>query len=142
MERILVIDADLSVQRILRRTLGNAGFQIAATGDGTKALQMIRGTTPGAVILEPRLPGKSGYDLCREIRAADSSVPIVVLSAANDESDKVLLLGLGRRLRDKLVLASCLLSSCGSAPHNQKPNEIYQLANRSNFRNMDCFATA
>jgi two-component system OmpR family response regulator len=91
-ERILVIDADLAVQRILRQTLGNAGFQIAAAGDGTKGLQMFRSTTPEAVILEPRLPGKSGYDLCREIRAADSSVPIVVLSAANDEADKVLLL--------------------------------------------------
>lgn len=94
-ERILVIDADLGVQRILRRTLGNAGFQIATAGDGTKALQMFCSTAPGVVILEPRLPGKSGYDLCREIRAADSSVPIVVLSAANDEADKVLLLELG-----------------------------------------------
>jgi two-component system, OmpR family, alkaline phosphatase synthesis response regulator PhoP len=94
-EQILVIDDDLAVQRILRQTLEDAGFQTAVAGDGTKALQMFRTTAPGAVILELRLPGnKSGYDLCREIRAS-SKVPIVVLSATKDECDKILLLELG-----------------------------------------------
>jgi two-component system alkaline phosphatase synthesis response regulator PhoP len=142
-ERILVIDADLAVQRILRRTLGNAGFQIAATGDGTKALQMIRGTTPGAVILEPRLPGKSGYDLCREIRAADSSVPIVVLSAANDESDKVLLLELGADDYVTKPFSPCeLLARVRAALRRthefRSQDEIYQFGDiEVNFRNME-----
>ncbi len=143
MERILVIDADLAVQRILRQTLGNAGFQIAAAGDGTKGLQMFRSTTPEAVILEPRLPGKSGYDLCREIRAADSSVPIVVLSAANDEADKVLLLELGaddyvtkpfssRELLARVRAALRRTHECSSK------DEIYQFGQiEVNFRNME-----
>ena len=143
MERILVIDADLAVQRILRRTLGTAGFQIAAAGDGTKALQMFRSTTPGAVILEPRLPGKSGYDLCREIRAADSSVPIVVLSAANDEADKVLLLELGaddyvtKPFSSRELLAR-VRAALRRAHEFSTKNEIYQFGEiEVNFRTME-----
>jgi DNA-binding response OmpR family regulator len=142
-ERILVIDADLAVQRILRRTLGTAGFQIAAAGDGTKALQMFRSTTPGAVILEPRLPGKSGYDLCREIRAADSSVPIVVLSAANDEADKVLLLELGaddyvtKPFSSRELLAR-VRAALRRAHEFSTKNEIYQFGEiEVNFRTME-----
>ncbi len=142
-ERILVIDADPAVQRILRRTLGTAGFQIAAAGDGTKALQMFRSTTPGAVILEPRLPGKSGYDLCREIRAADSSVPIVVLSAANDEADKVLLLELGaddyvtKPFSSRELLAR-VRAALRRAHDFSNKNEIYQFGEiEVNFRTME-----
>ncbi len=92
--RILVVDDDLAVQRVLRRTLQNAGFQTAVAKDGTTAMQKFRTTVPGGVILDLRLPGKSGYDVCREIRSS-SNVPIVVLSAIDDEFNKVLLLELG-----------------------------------------------
>jgi two-component system, OmpR family, alkaline phosphatase synthesis response regulator PhoP len=142
-ERILVIDADLAVQRILRRTLGNAGFEIATAGDGTKALQVFRSTTPGAVILEPRLPGKSGYDLCREIRAADSSVPIVVLSAVNDEADKVLLLELGaddyvtKPFSSRELLARVRAALRRTHEFSAK-DEIYRFGEiEVNFRNME-----
>lgn len=142
MERILVIDADLEVQRILRQTLGNAGLRTAVAGDGTKALQIFRTTKPGAVILELRLPGMSGYDLCREIRAS-SSVPIVVLSATNDESDKVLLLELGaddyvtkpfspRELLARVRAALRRTHEIGTQV------EVYQFGEiKVNFRNME-----
>jgi DNA-binding response OmpR family regulator len=59
------------------------------------AMETFRNTTPRVVILDLRLPGKSGQDLCREIKHESSNVPILVLSAASDVLDKVLLLELG-----------------------------------------------
>jgi DNA-binding response OmpR family regulator len=95
MDRILVIEDDLSVQRMLRRTFEPAGFEVAIAGDGAVALERFRAAIPQVVILDLLLPGKSGRDVCRDIRQDSLSVPILVLSAVTDEIDKVLLLELG-----------------------------------------------
>jgi DNA-binding response OmpR family regulator len=95
MEKILVIEDDLAVQRALRRTFESAGFEVSVAPDGAVAMDIFRATTPRVVILDLRLPGKSGQDLCREIKHESSNVPILVLSAASDVLDKVLLLELG-----------------------------------------------
>jgi DNA-binding response OmpR family regulator len=95
MEKILVIEDDLAVQRALRRTFESAGFEVSIAPDGGVAMDVFRATMPRIVILDLRLPGKSGQDLCREIKQESSSVPILVLSAASDVLDKVLLLELG-----------------------------------------------
>jgi DNA-binding response OmpR family regulator len=95
MEKILVIEDDLAVQRALRRTFESAGFEVSIAPDGGVAMDVFRATMPRIVILDLRLPGKSGQDLCREIKQECSSVPILVLSAASDVLDKVLLLELG-----------------------------------------------
>jgi len=95
MEKILVIDDDPGVQRVLRWTFNSAGFQTVVVKDGAVAMQVYRSVAPSVVILDLRLPGKCGQDLCQEIRAASREVPILVLSASTDELDKVLLLELG-----------------------------------------------
>jgi DNA-binding response OmpR family regulator len=95
MDKILVIDSDTSVQNVLRRTFADSGFQVTAAADGATALQVFSTEVPRVVILEPRTSGRAGQDLCREIRSRSSSVPILVLSTAKDEIDKVLLLELG-----------------------------------------------
>jgi DNA-binding response OmpR family regulator len=94
MERILVVEDDVAVQKALRRTFESSGFEVTVAADGTTAMQTFAATTPRVVLLDLRLPGKSGQDLCREIRK-QSNVPILVLSAASDVLDKVLLLELG-----------------------------------------------
>ena len=95
MEKILVIEDDAAVQRALRRTFESAGFDVSVASDGAMAMETFRTTMPRLVILDLQLPGKSGQDLCREIKHECSSVPILVLSAASDVLDKVLLLELG-----------------------------------------------
>ncbi len=95
MEKILVIEDDQAVQRALRRTFESAGFEVSIASDGTTAVETFRATLPRVVILDLRLPGKSGQDVCREIKQESSTVPILVLSAASDVLDKVLLLELG-----------------------------------------------
>ena len=95
MEKIFVIEDDAAVQRALRRTFESAGFDVLIASDGATAMETFCATMPRLVILDLRLPGKSGQDLCREIKHESSNVPILVLSAASDVLDKVLLLELG-----------------------------------------------
>jgi DNA-binding response OmpR family regulator len=95
MDKVLVVDDDPAVHSVLRKTFESSGFDFAAARDGSSALDMFRAAAPRAVILELRLPGMSGPDLCREIRSRSATVPILVLSSASDEFDKVLLLELG-----------------------------------------------
>lgn len=95
MERILVVEDDVAVQKAVRRTFESAGFEVAVASDGTTAMQLFNEVLPRLVVLDLRLPGKTGQDLCQEIRKESPTVPILILSAANDVLDKVLLLEMG-----------------------------------------------
>jgi len=94
-ERILVVEDDHAVQKALKRLFETEGFDIEISGDGKSALEAFRKATPSAVVLDLRLPIMSGRDVCREIKQQAPAIPIIVLSAASDVSDKVLLLELG-----------------------------------------------
>jgi len=94
-ERILVVEDDHAVQKALKRLFETEGFAIEISGDGKSALEAFRRITPSAVVLDLRLPQMLGRDVCREIKQMAPTVPIIVLSATTDVSDKVLLLELG-----------------------------------------------
>ena len=95
MERILVVEDDRQVQKALRRLFETEGFAVEVSPDGKTALEVFRTVAPAAVVLDLRLPAMSGRDVCREIKQQSPSLPVIVLSAASDVSDKVLLLELG-----------------------------------------------
>ena len=95
MDKILVIDGDPAVLRVLCQTFEGSEYEPVAVSHGDIALQVLSTAAPRAVILELQMPGKSGPDLCREIRGRSADVPILVLSEANDELEKILLLELG-----------------------------------------------
>src|ERR1700675_2588672 len=95
MERILVVEDDRAVQKALKRLFEAEGFTVEISGDGKSALEAYRAATPSAVVLDLRLPAMSGRDICREIKQQAPALPVIVLSAASDVSDKVLLLELG-----------------------------------------------
>jgi DNA-binding response OmpR family regulator len=95
MERILVVEDDRAVQKALKRLFEAEGFAVEISADGKSALDAYRAVTPAAVVLDLRLPAMSGRDVCREIKQMAPSLPVIVLSAASDVSDKVLLLELG-----------------------------------------------
>src|SRR5271157_5736342 len=94
-ERILVVEDDHAVQKVLKRLFETEGFEIEISPDGKAGLEAFRRATPAAIVLDLRLPHISGRDVCREIKQQAPTVPIIVLSAASDVSDKVLLLELG-----------------------------------------------
>jgi DNA-binding response OmpR family regulator len=93
--RILVVEDDPAVQKALKRLFESEGFTVEVQADGKSALDSFQSSSPAAVVLDLRLPKISGRDLCKEIKAQAPTLPIVVLSAASDVSDKVLLLELG-----------------------------------------------
>ncbi|HET9409527.1 MAG TPA: response regulator transcription factor [Candidatus Sulfotelmatobacter sp.] len=93
--RILVVEDDPVVQKALKRLFESEGFVVEVRGDGRAALESFQASPPSAIVLDLRLPKLTGRDLCKEIKAQSPTLPIVVLSAASDVSDKVLLLELG-----------------------------------------------
>jgi DNA-binding response OmpR family regulator len=93
--RILVVEDDPAVQKALRRLFETEGYAVETQSDGKAALDSFQACAPAAVVLDLRLPKVSGRDVCKEIKSIAPALPIVVLSAACDVSDKVLLLELG-----------------------------------------------
>ncbi len=83
------------MQKALRRLFEGEGFAVNVAGNGVEGLEMFRAATPNVVVLDLRLPGMPGQDVCREIGQAAPSVPIIILSARTEVMDKVLLLELG-----------------------------------------------
>jgi DNA-binding response OmpR family regulator len=95
MGRILVVEDDPAVQKALKRLFESEGYAVEVQGNGKSALESFQAAPPAVVILDLRLPKLSGGDVCKEIKAQAPTLPIVVLSATSDVSDKVLLLELG-----------------------------------------------
>jgi len=95
MERILVVEDDHAVQKALKRLFETEGFEIEIAPDGRSGLESFRKCPPAVIVLDLRLPLVSGRDVCREIKERAPALPIIILSAASDVSDKVLLLELG-----------------------------------------------
>lgn len=93
--RILVVEDDPHIRLGLVETLTGEGYEVSESRDGAQALAQIRQDQPDLVILDVMLPRKSGYDICRELRSAKNSVPILMLTAKGQEADKVIGLELG-----------------------------------------------
>jgi DNA-binding response OmpR family regulator len=95
MGKILVVEDDPAVQKALKRLFESEGYLVEVQGNGKSALESFQASPPSVIILDLRLPKLSGGDVCKEIKALAPTLPIVVLSATSDVSDKVLLLELG-----------------------------------------------
>ena len=95
MDTILVVEDSRAMQRTLQRLFESDSLRVQIAPDGPSGLKCFHDRLPSAVVLDLKLPGMPGKDLCREFKALAASVPIVVLSANSDIDDKVLLLELG-----------------------------------------------
>jgi two-component system alkaline phosphatase synthesis response regulator PhoP len=93
--RILVVDDDPSVQRILKRLFEAEGLAVDIYSDGEAGLDSFHADTPSAAILDLNLPKLSGRHLCREMKTRAPSIPIIVLTASCGLQDKVALLEMG-----------------------------------------------
>jgi DNA-binding response OmpR family regulator len=94
-ERILVIEDDPSILRGLQLNLGMEGYVVRSASDGESGLLLARSERPDLVLVDVMLPRLGGLDVVREIRAADPDLPVLILSAKGQESDKVAGLQLG-----------------------------------------------
>lgn len=94
-ERILVVEDDASIRSGLRLTLEMEGFEVEEAGDGTAALERLKGFRADVVLLDLMLPGLSGFDVCREVRARIPEAFVLMLTARGDEASKVAGLTIG-----------------------------------------------
>lgn len=93
--RILVVEDDASIRSGLRVTLELEGFSVEEACDGLEAMRILPVFLPDIVLLDLMLPGKSGFDICRELRSQRAELPILMLTARSDEASKVAGLTLG-----------------------------------------------
>ena len=93
-QRILTVDDELSILKFLRSNLEDRGYTVISATNGEEALHMIEMELPDLIILDVMMPKMDGFEVCRRLREW-SQIPIIMLSARGDESDKVQCLDLG-----------------------------------------------
>jgi DNA-binding response OmpR family regulator len=93
-ETILIVDDEQRIIDLAQMYLEQEGYQVASANDGTLAFRKIMNDKPSLVVLDLMLPGMDGLEICRRVRA-ESDVPIIMLTARNDDIDKIVGLELG-----------------------------------------------
>ena len=93
-QTILIVDDEPQIRRVMRTTLTSHGYSVVEAKSGDEALSLIRTEHADLIVLDLNLPGISGLETCREIRAV-SDVPIIMLTVRNSERDKVQALDAG-----------------------------------------------
>jgi DNA-binding response OmpR family regulator len=93
-QKILVVDDELDIVKVVRAYLEQSGFRVITAADGKQALAMFHHEQPDLIVLDLNLPKMDGLDVCRTIRR-ESSVPIIMLTARVDEADRLIGLEIG-----------------------------------------------
>ena len=92
---ILVVDDDKGIRDLLQEFFRKRGLRASVAGDGAEMEALMRRTEVDLVVLDVMLPGRSGLELCRDLRARGSSVPVIMLTAVNETTDRVVGLEMG-----------------------------------------------
>ena len=97
MERVLIVDDDPDIQGLVSYNLSQAGFRVTNAATGSAALESVREQPPDLIILDIMLPDLDGLEVCRTVRTRASSrrIPIIMLTARTEESDRVVGFELG-----------------------------------------------
>jgi DNA-binding response OmpR family regulator len=84
LQRVLIVDDDEALRSLLRLTLPGEGLELLEAADGEQALRVARDERPDLVVLDWRLPGRSGVEVLTELRELYPSLPVIVLTAESD----------------------------------------------------------
>src|SRR5262245_7227404 len=97
MERVLIVDDDPDILRLVGYNFSKSGFEVAAAGSGRIALESIQKQPPDLIILDLMLPDIDGMEVCRTLRQRETSrtIPIIMLTARGEEIDRVIGFELG-----------------------------------------------
>ncbi len=90
MTRILVVEDESDIATVLEGDLELEGYEVKVVGDGEAAIRLARGNPFDLILLDVMLPGKAGFEVCRELRRAGLRMPIILLTAKTQEAEKVL----------------------------------------------------
>ncbi|MBK6791659.1 MAG: response regulator transcription factor [Anaerolineales bacterium] len=94
-ELILLVDDEPSITQLARMYLEREGYRVHEAGDGESALEAVAQHKPALLVLDVMLPRLDGFDVCRRLRSAGDQVPIIMLTARDEDIDKILGLELG-----------------------------------------------
>ena len=140
LDHILVVDDDRELRSLLAEYLQKQGYRVTAVADGKAMRAAINNSHPDVVVLDIMLPGEDGLSLCRDLRAR-SEIPIIMLTARTDETDRIVGLELGAddyvpkpfNPRELLARIKSVLRRARSMPENLKPDHVslFRFANWS-----------
>ena len=95
MKKVLIKEDEPNIRELVLYNLGANGYDGIGADDGIMGITLVHTEKPDLILLDIMLPGKNGYDICRELRSEGNKTPIIMLTAKNDEIDKVLGLEFG-----------------------------------------------
>lgn len=138
MERILVVEDEANIRRLLTDFLKDEGYDTITARNGEAGLDMAGSRNPDLIILDIMLPKKSGFDVCRELRAKGITTPVIMLTAKSQEVDKVLGLELGAddyitkpfSLKEIHARIRALLRRCQENKTTETKIERYEMGGR------------
>jgi two-component system OmpR family response regulator len=130
-DHILIVDDDAEIRGLIREYLQKHGYRVATAANGRELRAAVQTTLPDLVVLDLMLPGEDGLELCRELRT-DSNVPIVMLTARGDETDRIVGLEMGAddylpkpfSPRELLARIKSVLRRARALPENLKQEEV------------------
>ena len=94
-QKVLIVDDERSIVDILKYNIEKDGTKVVCAYDGTEGLRLARSEDPDVILLDVMLPGMDGFEVCRTLRAEGNNVPIIMITAREEETDKVFGLELG-----------------------------------------------
>jgi two-component system OmpR family response regulator len=129
-EHVLIVDDDAEIRSLLREYLGENGYRVTVAADGKGLWAALKTASPDLIVLDLMLPGDDGISLCRALRA-QSDVPIIMLTARGEETDRIVGLELGAddyvskpfNPRELLARMKSVLRRAKSLPANLRRDE-------------------
>lgn len=130
MAKILIVEDEVEMANSLKDNFEFEGHEVSIAFDGDEGIKSVYSFSPDLIILDIMLPNKSGYDVCRELRSNEISIPIIFLSARGQEIDKVLGLELGAddyitkpfSVRELIARINAVLRRYAAKPKTNKTN--------------------
>src|SRR5438876_5423245 len=133
--KILIVEDDPHILLGLEEVLASDGFEVAVCNRGDAAIDAVAKHRPAMILLDVMLPGLSGYDICKQLRAKKLTTPILMLTAKGQELDKVVGLDLGADdyvtkpfgVRELLARIHALLRRTGLAAKEGESQASFQI---------------
>ena len=134
-DHILIVDDDAEIRNLLSRYLQKNGLLATAVADGRAMWQALDAGRVDLIVLDLMLPGEDGLTLCRNLRAKSSDIPVIMLTARGEETDRIVGLEMGAddylakpfSARELLARIKVVLRRARSLPQNLRPDEVRHL---------------
>jgi two-component system OmpR family response regulator len=131
LDHILIVDDDAEIRSLLSQYLIKNGLRVTAVADGRAMWQALEAGRIDLIVLDLMLPGEDGLTLCRDLRARSSDIPVIMLTARGEETDRIVGLEMGAddylakpfSARELLARIKAILRRARSLPENLQPDD-------------------